>query len=40
MRWWRQLRARLKYRHFERDLQEELATHRAMAEAAKRKSTS
>jgi predicted permease len=31
-RWLRQLRARIKYRRFERDLREELAAHRAMVE--------
>jgi predicted permease len=31
-RWLRRLRARIKYRRFERDLREELAAHRAMVE--------
>jgi predicted permease len=38
MRWWRRLHARLKYRHFDRDLREELSTHRAMTEEDARRS--
>src|SRR5688572_14850496 len=32
--WIRRLRARIKYRHFERDLAQEIAIHRAMSEEA------
>ena len=33
MSWWGRLRARIKYRHFDADLREELEVHRAMKEA-------
>ena len=32
--WFRRLRARIKYRHFERDLKNEIETHRAMAHSS------
>ena len=33
MSWWTRLRARIRYRHFDADLREELEVHRAMKEA-------